>query len=256
MKCLHSSDNIKKKKYFKDLKSAIKIAIEDKHSFGFYYNADGVFYFFKDAKINLIDQQKTGYAFFRNGAHMVEILDAANYLIQLYYKTGEKYQVTRTKIEKLLAIAALTEMRENRELFSEKIKINHCGVGYPKLIGFIPSDIIDGTKEPTDKTISTDDINESINPPIIYHSIDSVQENESIIDLLKSVFLSFGAQDALVLGKAFDAFKYDISSFDESLNYDCVSTEKATGYFQNLINSGNNFANEILRFICTYERKY
>ena len=58
----------------------------------------------------------------------VNLEQAANYLIQLFYKTGKKYSCTRTKIGKLLSIVAFSYARKNSLCFNEKIfKYDECG---------------------------------------------------------------------------------------------------------------------------------
>lgn len=143
------------------------------------------------------------------GVHMTNVLDAAKFIVQLYYKTDEKYHCSRTKVEKLLAIANLVAFKNNDKLFEDDIWVNRCGVGIPILSHFLFSDIVMGTELEEPKAIEWVEIDNNKSFPIIYTLYSNIQSKER--ELLTDVFLCFGAYDALTLGQAFDEFKEEIS---------------------------------------------
>ena len=123
---------------------------------------------------------------------MINIVDAAKYLVQLYYKTGSRYHCTRTKIEKLLSIASFVELSHDRDLFIDKNVINPCGTGYPVLANHFFGDIIDGTEKENNCAIKGVCVDEHIQIPAIYEIDDCTPIPEYMCNLLSDVFFKFG----------------------------------------------------------------
>ena len=138
---------------------------------------------------------------------MSKLLDAANYLIELFFQTTPTYTCSSTKIAKLLSIANLCAVKHGAPIFTEKIAVNTCGVSIPALNGLLlysplgdPDDA-----EDVDSTITSDQIDDTKIPPVLYQQHESLTEDD--MRLLKSVFCHFGAYDAYHIGQAFDGFK-------------------------------------------------
>ncbi|MBE6771084.1 MAG: hypothetical protein E7547_02930 [Ruminococcaceae bacterium] len=186
------------------------------------------------------------------GVHMTNVLDAAKFIIQLYYKTGEKYHCNRTKVEKLLAIANLVAFKNNDRLFDDEIWVNRCGVGIPILSHFLFSDIIEGKENDSSKIIDSSEIDNNNQFPIIYNLYSSIGPKEQ--ELLKSVFLEFGAYDPLILGQAFDEFKNEIN-VDNLLSQEHPLLDKERAYaFFNSISMRQQIKNNIIvKYIVNYD---
>lgn len=158
----------------------------------------------------------------------INILDAANFLIQLYYKTAKRYNCTRTKIEKLLVLANLIAFANNTTLFDHAMLINKCGVGIPILGGFYLSNIVEG--EDSNKAISPDLIDESIIVPTVYKLQSEIDDNTQ--KLLIEIFLKFGAYDAWRIGNMYDEFKYEISDTNpQDIEHPIIVSAKTNTYF-------------------------
>lgn len=69
----------------------------------------------------------------------INLKHLTNYLIQLFYKTGQKYTCTQTKIGKLLSIISFNYARKGELLFEEAIyKYNECGTAINELKLLVP----------------------------------------------------------------------------------------------------------------------
>lgn len=123
------------------------------------------------------------------------ILNSANYLIQLYYKTSETYKLTRFKLNYLLVIAEICHMKKKDRLYSVPISFYYnedCkfrSLGFQHFIDFYVSDIIPG-KVP-ENTIVDKDINYDFECfPNYYKNIGSITDDEK--ELLEKIFYNFG----------------------------------------------------------------
>ena len=119
-----------------------------------------------------------------------------NYLIQLFYKTDQKYSCTKTKIGKLLSILAFKYAVKEIELFDEKIyRYPKCGTLIKELGVRIPLDVyrrdFDEKDNDGKKMISVDELKHGTFIPKSYRDISMCYswEREAIEDL----FLNFGA---------------------------------------------------------------
>lgn len=181
-----------------------------------------------------------------------DVVDAANYIIQLFYKTKPQYNCNRTKIEKLLAIADLVFMSQNETLFPEEIRINTCGVGVPILANYLLSDIIDSNTIEDCNSISESQIDDALHYPPIYNTRNEL--SEFVKTLLKNVFLAFGNYSARKIGECFDDFKHLIATkkANNGQEWAIINKEKAFDFLSknDLINA---YENDIIIFVRNYK---
>lgn len=182
-----------------------------------------------------------------NNQNSINVIDAAKYLIQFFYKSDEKYHCTRTKIEKMLTIAFLAFIKNNRKLFSSKIYIARCGTYIPILSRFIFGDVIEGqvgeNNTKIDKSIA---LNGNV-PPL--YSVES-QISGDIRNLLGDVFFAFGNYEPSHLGKLLDEFKMEISTEDEEdPSKSIIDIDKAKSFFEG---KGCKIKNDIIAYIVDY----
>ncbi len=196
-------------------------------------------------------ENTTGYVC--KNVQMINIVDAAKYLVQLYYKTGSRYHCTRTKIEKLLSIASFVELSRGRDLFIDKNVINPCGTGYPILANHFFGDIIDGTEKESNCAIKEEYIDENIQIPAVYEIDGCAPIPEHICKLLSNVFFKFGNYEARKLGIILDEFKNDIVAVDEVAKRDVIDKEMASTFFNNQEVIRNYSDNEIISYIKNFE---
>ena len=203
----------------------------------------------------------------------INILDAANFVIQLYYKTTRvadgstdadikkglwdnkdkaKYRCTCTHIEKLLVIANIIAFNNKKALFEQDMLVNKCGVGIPILRDFYYSTIIDGVSD--NELIDKNNINFDANFPSLYELRGKMDVHSE--EILTDVFLHFGAYDAGALGKMFDEFKCCIAmpNFKDE-NHPLISLELAKEYFQTADVFENVKQNEIFKYIKSFTFK-
>lgn len=184
----------------------------------------------------------------------IDIFDAAKYIVCLYYKVDKPYTCSRTKIEKLLAIADLVFIKYSKRLFPKwPIYINSCGIGYRVL----PTDSllfpIDNIKTGNSCTEFSDKLTINLDNerdiPSMY-AIDFPEGNERKV--LEEVFCRFGACTAKLIGSAIDEFKIYIQSdmVSDSGLKDKVDVEKATEFFTH--DNGLLKTNAIAKFIAEY----
>ena len=184
----------------------------------------------------------------------INILDAAKYLIQLYYKTkrndNKHYRCTCTQLEKLLIIANLIYFVNNKILFKDEMWLTDCGVSIPLLKHYFYTIIID--EENTNKPISSNELNINLNYPEKYAFQNILSDDVKI--LLSNVFLRFGGYSAVALGEMFDEFKANISvqnPIDE--NHPLISNKPTVAFFFDTNVSKDIQKNEVYAFIHTYE---
>ena len=175
--------------------------------------------------------------------NMATLLDAANYIIQLYYKADEKYTCTKTKVEKILSIAQMTALYNNDKIFDDDISINPCGTGFPLLSRFLLSDIIIGCEEENGTSIDINNLKDEY--PALYAIQDVLSLEHK--NLLKEVFSLFGNYKAKALGLLIDEFKMNICC-------DAVDGKKVIDQFSLIeyLNKNKNSQNAIINFIVTY----
>lgn len=138
--------------------------------------------------------------------HMVELnidlTELANYLIQFFYKTDERYTCTRTKIGKLLSIAQFYYVvKKNKKLFRECIyKYGDCGTSINELKLVIDRDVyLRPEYMDAPIKISESEIKSICNPPSKYQQICHLPDEGK--NIILDVFIHFGAYSASDLGK-------------------------------------------------------
>ena len=156
----------------------------------------------QDGKLLLICSQQNKMAVLEK--KFVNLTDATNYLIQLFYKSGKKYSCTRTKIGKLLSIVAFKYACEGVQVFRESIcKYEDCGTTINELKTFLERDIYrcesyENSMQPVDMNCLTDYDDEIKEAG--YQDIGSLSKEAK--DRIDQVFSVFGAYTPRQLGEA------------------------------------------------------
>lgn len=130
----------------------------------------------------------------------VNLREAANYFIQLFYATGQKYSCSRTKLGKLLSIVAFSYALKDIELFDETIyRYDGCGTAINELKSYMDRDIYIQLKYGDDEKFISQIFDEQKIP------IQNYEQTESLSDDVKKqielIFRHFGAYTAYDLGQ-------------------------------------------------------
>ena len=132
----------------------------------------------------------------------VKLTEATNYLIQLFFKSGQRYSCTRTKIGKLLSIVAFTFAREGIRIFNEAVcKYENCGTAINELKAFVERDVYIFSSYDDNLDIKVDEslIQDNDNCiPDRYKEIGSL--DKTVQDRIYDVFINFGAYSPSDLG--------------------------------------------------------
>ncbi len=153
-----------------------------------------------------------------------------NYLIQMFYKTGQKYTCTQTKIGKLISIISFAYARNGEILFEEAIyKYNECGTAINELKLLVPdrdiyiqSSYIDGQHiidEPF-KDELFDPLDDSLKK---YAEIGEISVDLKIV--IEDVFRKFGAFSPRDIGQLINVVVEcdGVTNLDGSINLDKIS---------------------------------
>ncbi len=126
--------------------------------------------------------------------------ETANYLIQLFYATGQKYSCSRTKLGKLLSIVAFIYALEDEELFDESIyRYDGCGTAINELKSYFDRDIYIQFGYEDDQEFIEEDFDFNIVPKEKYTEITTIEQ--SLRANIERVFRNFGSYKASELGK-------------------------------------------------------
>lgn len=160
----------------------------------------------------------------------VNLKSAANYFIQLFYKTGCKYSCTQTKIGKLLTILAFLYARRGMILFEETIyRYKGCGAIIDNLKSiivdrdvYINSEYDDFDGEIRDSLDSTlfNELGESLG---VYSDISGL--SPECVQYIEQVFRRFGAYSAYSLGQLINPIvdHKDVVEYNEIVNLDSIT---------------------------------
>ena len=141
----------------------------------------------------------------------------ANYLISLFYFTGKKYCCTRTKISKLMSIAAFYYARNNKILFNENIyKYDSCGTIIDEIKGSFDMDIYNIIMCLDNKQQINEDFNYDLSIPDKYKKYDNVDEETK--KNIENIFRKFGSFSAYNLGQCLNP----VINYPNVLNNDRV----------------------------------
>ena len=136
---------------------------------------------------------------------------ATNYLIQLFYRSEQRFSCTRTKIGKLLSIVAFKYARQNIRLFDEDIcKYQQCGTAINELKLLLERDIyIQDNYEDSKQRIEYNEIKGNFAcVPGLYLEVGTLDSN--VKKAIEDVFFRFGAYSPLDLGNGLcDLVFYD-----------------------------------------------
>lgn len=142
----------------------------------------------------------------------IDLIDIADYLISLFYKTNKKYTTSRTKIGKLLSIVAFSGAKYGIKFFNEIIyKYGNSGTIIEELLHYeqqiyLVLDDIDCSNK-----ILRNEINNNLKSRFDNNNLDV-----SIKELVIDVFLNFGAYSTLNLGKMINEFREEIYNDDKT----------------------------------------
>ena len=136
----------------------------------------------------------------------IDILQATNYLISLFYRTEKKYSASRTKIGKLMSIVAFIYARMGIKLFEEHIfRYDNCGTIIPKL-NKLSIDIYVFYHYDDDKEYINDDFFIDYEMPETYKDFKDVPEDVKLV--IEDVFRNFGAYSQVNLGDCLNKIVY------------------------------------------------
>lgn len=182
-----------------------------------------------------------------------EIKDMAYYLILLFYKTNRKYGCYRAKINRLLTIFVLCNLKNKPNLKDSKFYITEHFMGLREINEIIKERDIyinfnnNDSKEPI--------IEEFIEPkdiPIRYKEIiDNIELNDETKNILEIIFRQFGSYSINDLAPLIDSFK---SFLTENYSDEPISIDVDKFYtFINLNEIKEKYKdNEIFNFILNY----
>lgn len=128
----------------------------------------------------------------------VNLEQAANYLIELFYMTGRKYSCTRTKIGKILSIVAFDYAMDNKRIFKETIyKYDDCGTAIREIMDSFDRDIYPQCLDYDKQQYITDELDNTL--------LESEYNNFCEIDIsvrnrIENAFRFFGAYSPSQLG--------------------------------------------------------
>ena len=133
----------------------------------------------------------------------VNLKEATNYLIQLFFKTNQKFSCTRTKVGKLLSIVAFKYAFQDTRIFDEIIYRYppNCGTLIKDLMLFIPRDVYirDVSLGDNDScNIISEGFSCCIDIPAQYKDVGTIPGE--VKDEIEKVFKLFGAYPASDLG--------------------------------------------------------
>lgn len=126
--------------------------------------------------------------------------EAVYYFVQLFYKTGQRYSCSRTKLGKLLSIVAFVYAQKNEKLFDDIIyKYVDCGTVIKNLVLYVDNEVYiryEYHDKKDDIDISL--IDENADFPEKYAKTDSLSQD--LKNTIKNIFVKFGAFAAKDLG--------------------------------------------------------
>lgn len=143
----------------------------------------------------------------------VDLFEAARYLYRKFYYDG--FDCSRTKIGKLLTISYLICIKQNINIFKEKILVEQCGTSIPDLADEF------GDLYP----------NLSNNLPDRYIEDYNAYLPDDVKTVLNDVYKKFGKNACADLGNLIDTFKEEISKRDEVDNRLYIDEEKVINNF-------------------------
>ncbi len=162
----------------------------------------------------------------------MNIIDSGNYLVQLYFKTGKKYNLTATKLNYLLLIAELCHLKNGfigylHSPFSfveTSDAINpYQYIGFPAVSEFYYSDIVVGELEENGDI--SEEIDESVLIPENYYIKNEMEPDE--VNLLNDIFYKYGNLSSInicnMLSSVLDKIKFKLNKkqYYGGLEYTC-----------------------------------
>ncbi len=210
----------------------------------------------------------------------MNIIDSGNYLVQLYFKTGKKYNLTATKLNYLLLIAELCHLKNgfigySHSPFSfvgtsDAINPYHY-IGFPAVREFYYSDIVVGELE--ENGVISEEIDESVLIPEDYYIKNEIEPDE--VNLLNDIFYKYGNLSSInirnILSSVLDKIKFKLNkkqyyggfeyTCDDSVNierlfedifkdeYGYISKDSIESLLEDDISKGEN---NIIRFVLSH----
>ena len=127
---------------------------------------------------------------------------ATNYLVQLFYRTKERYSCTRSKIDKLMSIVAFEYAVKGQKAFDESIvRYENSGTYISKpLHESVPRDVYNHSKYyDSRRKIVDEEVVRKCNIPMEYMDIQGIGACEKYV--IKKVFQEYGAYKTKDLNK-------------------------------------------------------
>lgn len=139
----------------------------------------------------------------KDNERYVNLIEAANYLILLFYKTDKEYSCSRTKLAKLLSIIAFKYALQDKKIFREEIyKYYDCGTNIIEIMNNYTRDIYmcfdykDNTNPISDTLKDESSLDKNI---LDRYPIKSL--NDEFKEIVEEVFFKFGAYSTSQLGE-------------------------------------------------------
>jgi len=145
--------------------------------------------------------------------------ECSNYLIQLFYKTGQKYSCSRTKIGKLLSIVAFVYALKDKKIFDETIyKYDGCGTAINELKTYIDRDVYIQFDYSDNQEYICDEFLDAVEIPEKHQKTDSI--SAEVAETIIKVFRKFGSYSACDLGQCINPIvNYDgVAELDGAIN--------------------------------------
>lgn len=174
-------------------------------------------------KVDICEKKDKGYLRDKKMNNIkANLRQSSNYMIQLFYMTGQKYTCTRTKIGKLLSILAFKRARKNDKLFSEIIyKYDDCGTSINELKMYVNREAYMQLCYTDDEKYISTSLDHSVYIPPFYQDIDEI--SNELKEEIEEVFRNFGSYSRTQLGKML----YDIVVCDGVTDeFDTINLEK------------------------------
>lgn len=166
-----------------DINVEVQIVTNDKSAFAY----DESCFFCSNTKDNIMVELK------------VNLEQATNYLIQLFYKTGKKYSCARSKLGKLLTVVSFVYARNGKRLFNESIcKYDNCGTAINALKDYLDREVYIRNEYYDCLDAIEEDFDETVAIPKMYSDIEKVPDD--VKDEIEKVFRKFGAYSAYDIG--------------------------------------------------------
>lgn len=171
----------------------------------------------------------------------VSLLEAANYLIQLFYQTDKKYSCTRTKVGKLLSIVAFVYAKKGEKLFAETIyRFDTCGTAINELKFFVDRDVYIQYQYCDDCKYIHDELKHSEDVLEKHKKIDTIDNELKIV--IEDVFRRFGSFPAYDLGQCINPIVNlpQMTNENNEIQLNKIQSIKLSDFSDNVLSEKND----------------